>query len=78
METVILDVTELATKEVDAFNDVAEVNNYFAQQMDHFDLSLTPSYNQNQVNEIAEKYGTDYFLWTGVISLREKITIGKT
>ena len=51
---------------------MAEVNQYFSQQMNHIDLSLTPGYNQKQINAIAEKYGTDYFLWTGVISLREK------
>lgn len=72
VETTLLDVTELSNKEVDVFNDISEINHYFSQQMDHFDLSLTPSYNQNKINKIAEKYGTEYFLWTGVISLREK------
>ena len=37
-----------------------------------FFLRIENSNNQNQINAIAEKYGTDYFLWTGVISLREK------
>lgn len=68
----LLDVTQLSPDEVDKFNDVSEVNHFFTQQIDHDDLYLTPSYNQNKVNAIAEKYGTNYFLWTGVISLREK------
>lgn len=68
----LLDVTQLSSDEVDKFNDVSEVNHFFSQQIDHDDLYLTPSYNQNQINTIAEKYETDYFLWTGIISLREK------
>jgi hypothetical protein len=72
VKTELLDVTQLSPAEVDKFNDVSEVNHFFSQQIDHDDLYLTPSYNQNQINAIAEKYGTDYFLWTGVISLREK------
>lgn len=68
----LLDVTQLSPDDVEKFNDISEVNHFFSQQIDHDDLYLTPSYNQNQINAIAEKYGTDYFLWTGVISLREK------
>ncbi|MFK7810655.1 MAG: M48 family metallopeptidase [Saprospiraceae bacterium] len=71
-KAVILDVNDLAAKDIEKFNDISEVNDYFSQQMDHFDLSLSPGYNQNEVNAIADKYGTDYFLWTGVISLKEK------
>lgn len=68
----VLDVTALSSKNIETFNDISEINNYFSQQMDHYDLTLTPAYNQNTTNAIADKYGTDYFLWTGVISLREK------
>ncbi len=74
----ILDVTALSSNNIETFNDISEINNYFSQQMDHYDLTLTPAYNQNSTNAIAEKYGTDYFLWTGVISLREKNTKWKT
>ncbi len=68
----VLDVTDLSTNDIEKFNDINEVNHYFSQQMSHFDLSLTSAYNQKETNAIAEKYGTDYFLWTGVISLKEK------
>ncbi len=68
----VLDVTALSSNNIETFNDISEINNYFSQQMDHYDLTLTPAYNQNATNAIAEKYGSDYFLWTGVISLREK------
>ncbi len=67
----ILDVNEMSNKDVNAFNDFVHVNHYLGQQLSHFDLSLTPSYHQKDINAIADKYGTKYFLWTGVISLRE-------
>ncbi len=72
LNATVLDVTDLSTNDIEKFNDISEVNQYFGQQMDHYGLSLTPGYNQNKVNAIAEKYGTEYFLWTGVISLKEK------
>lgn len=72
LPTTLLDVGSLSRNELDKFNDIAHVNNYIGQQFEHYDMSLTPGYRQNDINAIAEKYGTEYFLWTGVISLREK------
>ncbi|MEL6865794.1 MAG: M48 family metallopeptidase [Bacteroidota bacterium] len=72
LKTTILDVTQLSKNNADKFNDIRHLNSWFTQQIDHFDLSLTPGYNQNRIDEIAEKYKTDYFLWTGTISLRQK------
>ena len=57
---------------METFNEIRFLNEWYSDQVNHFDLSLTQSFNQEQVNAIAEKYGTDYFLWTGVVSLREK------
>jgi len=67
----ILDVASLRTNDVETFNDIATANKYFSQQMDQYDLSLTPSYEQDDIDALAKKYGTDYFLYTGVISLKE-------
>ena len=71
LPTTLLSVSNLSSGDLDKFNDIAQINNYLGQQIDHYDMSLTPGYRQNEINAIAEKYGTDYFLWTGVISLRE-------
>lgn len=72
IDATILDVTDLKSGEVAKFNDLAEINQYFGHQLTHDELSLTPSFNQNEINALAAKYDTDYFLWTGVISLRTK------
>jgi hypothetical protein len=72
LEVEMLDVTNLRSSEVDKFNDIRLLNEWFSEQIDHEDLTLTIGYRQNEIDAIAEKYGTDYFLWTGVISLRGK------
>jgi hypothetical protein len=68
----ILDVENLKAGQTDVFNDIRMLNEWFSEQASYDDLSLTPGVNQDKINAIAEKYGTDYFLWTGVISLHEK------
>ncbi len=77
LEAVLLDVHELTENGTETFNDLRYLNEWFAEQGDHFDLTLTPGNQQAQINAIAEKYGTDYFVWTGVISLREKAAYGR-
>lgn len=72
VETVILDINDLSSNMIEEFNDIVDVNQYFLQQMNQFDLTLTPGYQQNKIDIIADKYETPYFLWTGVVSLRQK------
>jgi len=68
----ILDVTNIKPNEVDKFNDISVIEKYVGQQFSYGDMSLTPGISQNEVNAIAEKYKTDYFLFTGVISMRQE------
>jgi len=72
LQTILIDVRDLKENQTEAFNDIRYLNEWFAEQIQHFDLTLTPGNQQERINAIAEKYGTDYFLWTGVISLRKK------
>lgn len=72
LKTTILDVNALKENQSERFNDIRFLNEWFGEQVSYDNLSLTPGLNQSKVNALAEKYGTDYFLWTGVISLREK------
>ena len=67
----VLDMNNLRSSDIEKFNDIATANRYFTQQMDQYDLSLTPGHQQAEMDQLAKKYKTDYFLWTGVISLKE-------
>lgn len=74
LQVAILDVHDLKENQTEKFNDIRYLNEWFSEQAQHYDLSLTPGNQQDRIDAIAQKYGTDYFLWMGVISLREKIS----
>lgn len=69
----ILDVTDLKEDQTDQFNDIRLLNTWFGEQIRHFDLTLTPGVQQEKVAGLADKYKTDYFLWTGVLSQRQNV-----
>jgi beta-barrel assembly-enhancing protease len=72
LKTNILDIADLKDGQTDRFNEIRLLNEWFAEQVDYENLNITYGTNQGKINAIAEKYGTDFFLWTGVVSLREK------
>lgn len=74
MNIEVLDVANLSDKEIEKFNDIRTLNEYFSEQNNRSDLSLTPGIEQAKLDVIAKKYGTKYFLWTGVVSLKEDDT----
>ncbi len=71
----MMDVTALKKSDTDRFNDIATIHQYFKQQISNYDMGRTVGLEQNKVNEIIEQYGTKYFLWTGVVSLRKPTNI---
>jgi beta-barrel assembly-enhancing protease len=72
LKVTLLDVSSLKESQTDRFNDIRMLNDWFSEQLRHYDLSLTPGANQEEIDAIADKYGTDYFLWTGVVSVLDK------
>lgn len=72
LKAVFLDVESLKETQTDQFNDIRVLNEWFAEQVQFSDLSLTPGLQQARIDTLANKYGTDYFLWTGAISLLPK------
>ncbi|MEZ4950999.1 MAG: M48 family metalloprotease [Saprospiraceae bacterium] len=69
----ILDVDHLNKNETRKFNDIRFVNEYFQEQMNLSEISTSPGLHQREIDEITKRYGTSYFLWTGVISARQSI-----
>ncbi len=70
LQASILDVKNLRTQDAQKYNDISILNEWFDQQLD-FDYFDMQSFNQDRVNKIAKKYGTDYFVWMGVVNKRE-------
>ncbi len=71
MNIVMLDNNHLKANQTDAFNDIQLLDEWCSQQLDYTDLSPTIGINQAQIDSIADKYGTDYFLWNGVVNIRK-------
>ena len=74
MDIEIIDPLLLNENDVVKFNDMNELNDWFSEQLDFGNLNI-PGYNQSIVDSLANKYDTDYFLWTGIISLRDQKNI---
>lgn len=72
VKATIIDVNDLKEGQTELFNDIRTLNEWFSEQVKYDELPITYGTRQEKVNAIAEKYGTDQFLWTGVVSLREK------
>ncbi|MCB0682229.1 MAG: hypothetical protein KDC32_15160, partial [Saprospiraceae bacterium] len=71
LDVQMLDVADLRTDQSLEFNEIRLLNDWFDQQVDQDDLSLTPGFNQQKIDEIADKYGTDYFLWPGLLTRQQ-------
>lgn len=70
LQTAFLVKSELKAGDTDKFNDIVTLNDWFNEQGDAGRHSFIPT-NQAQVEAIAKKYGTDYFVWTGIVSGRQ-------
>lgn len=70
----ILDPLKMSESDANSFNEMNELNDWFSEQLDYGNINM-PGYNQNMVDSIATAMGTDYFLWTGIVSLRDKQNI---
>ncbi|MFI5172777.1 MAG: M48 family metallopeptidase [Chitinophagales bacterium] len=71
MDIEIIDPLKLEAYDAEKFNDMNELNDWFSEQLDFGNINM-PGYNQAVVDSLAGKYNTDYFLWTGILSLRDK------
>ena len=59
----ILSHTGIQRSDISRFNDLALLNEWMSEKYDHDDLQLHSIY-QDEVRQLAQKYGTPYFVWT--------------
>jgi beta-barrel assembly-enhancing protease len=70
LKLTVLDVEDVKPTDVEKFNDIALLNQWFSEQVNFENLSITPGFRQTEINAIAQKYDTKFFCWTGVLSMR--------
>lgn len=75
-ETKILDVNQLKAEQTEEFNELRYLNDWFNEQIQYSNLSITPGVHQPKIDAIAKKYGTDYFIWTGVLCMKHRGSVG--
>lgn len=64
----ILDAGTLKQDQVEEFNDLVLLNEWFSQWLSFSDVEDMIVFNQDQIDALTKKYKTDYFIWMGVIS----------
>ena len=69
LEMEVLDPELLKNDDAQVFNDFRFLNDWVSQQLMQEDVPPLVGYDQIRINEIADRYETDYFLWPGVIGL---------
>ena len=70
VKATLLDANALKAGDVEKANEIMVINEWFSHELDLEDIEM-PAFNQEKMNKIADKYGTDYFVWTGMISGRK-------
>jgi Zn-dependent protease with chaperone function len=71
LQSVLIDKNMLGVKSTDTFNDIASLENFVDAKYNFGNIPMN-ALDDDELNALSKKYGTDYFCWTGVISVREK------
>lgn len=73
LDVQLLDVNHLEETEVERFNDINKIDEWLSQQARTGEWTM-PGFEQETIDQLAEKYGSEYILKIGVIMLRNKKT----
>jgi len=68
LKVIMLDAKDFSKKEVEAYNDLRDIQEWFGHQMEMGEDMEMIAFNQERINAIAKKYNVDSFLWAGVVS----------
>lgn len=71
LSATILNPRELESNDAEMFNDISDLKFWFSERMKHDDFWIASS-EYPFVEHLIEKYGTEYFNYPGVISVRIK------
>jgi hypothetical protein len=68
----VLNTKNLSASESEKLNDVALMNDYISERLSHEKDIDMPFAERDRVLALAKKYNTDYFMWTGAVSLTDQ------
>ena len=67
----IISPDDFDINDTEKYNDMVVLNEWVSEQMDYGSMDFS-GYRADRLAEIAKKYNTKQFVWTGVIGLRKK------
>lgn len=75
----IIDPGNFTSDNMAAFNDYSVINDWFNERLEGGDTQNCPLFNSDEIPQIIQKYGTNYFLWSGVYTIKynEKVNMLK-
>jgi hypothetical protein len=65
LKVTMLNTFDFKQTDVQKFNDFTLLKEWYYEQSDAGNMTIS-GYHQKEVEELGKKYGTDYFMWTGV------------
>jgi beta-barrel assembly-enhancing protease len=71
IENELLSAKLLPEDDAEFFNDLSLISDWLSERLDHSDIGVLNS-ECERIKKISEKYGTDYFYFTGIVNVRER------
>lgn len=72
VDVTVLSPYELTENDVSQYNDLSLINDWIIERINHGSLQQTLILNREYKEQLIQKYGTEYFMWTGAVSIRHK------
>lgn len=67
----VLNPKTFGAGDVDLYNDLAMINDWMGERLDHDDMEIIPLQAEN-IATVAKKYNTTHFCYTGVFSYKQR------
>lgn len=68
----LLDNKNIKVNEISKYNDLTLLNDYFIERISYPEEVFLPSYERMRIHQLADKYKTENFMWTGVVNYTDK------
>ncbi|MBC8172892.1 MAG: hypothetical protein H7X71_03205, partial [Chitinophagales bacterium] len=73
MEVDFIESTDLSASDTEKFNELNILNDWLSEKLTHADSELeVMNSTQEEMEMLAQKYGSDIFMWMGIAALKEK------
>jgi hypothetical protein len=68
----VVDPQHLDTADINAYNNMSDVKEWITERMRQGDLLMPMVLGADSASALTEKFGTRYFMWSGVVNIRER------